>query len=184
MSSSLTVCNSSEPLLGWTLTYGGKWVLYDNWQQPAQWLDQEEAPKHFPKPNLHQKRSWSPFSGLLLVWSTTAFWILMKPLHLRSMLSKSMKWSEMKWKSLSSVQLCNPKDCSLPGSPVHGILEARILEWVAIPFSRVSSWPRDQTRVSCITGRFFTVWTTREAPNTGRHQKEHPQPGFSLEWFH
>ena len=44
---------------------------------------------------------------------------------------------------------------------VHGILQARILEWVAIPFSRGSSWPRDWTRVSCIAGRFFTSWATR-----------------------
>ena len=54
-------------------------------------------------------------------------------------------------------------DCSLPGSCVHGILQARILEWVAIPFSRGSSWPRDQTWVSSIAGRFFTIWATREA---------------------
>ena len=46
---------------------------------------------------------------------------------------------------------------SPPGSSVHGILQARILEWVAIPFSRGSSQPRDQTWVSCIAGRFFTV---------------------------
>ena len=59
--------------------------------------------------------------------------------------------------------LCNPMDCSPSGSSVHGILQTRILEWVAILFSRESSWPRDQTRVSCIAGRFFTVWATREA---------------------
>ena len=53
-------------------------------------------------------------------------------------------------------------DHSLPGSSVHGILQARILEWVAIPFSRGSSQPRDQTLVSCIAGRFFTVWDTRK----------------------
>ena len=51
---------------------------------------------------------------------------------------------------LSHVRLCNSMDCSLPGSSVHGILQARILEWVAISFSRGSSWPRDQTCVSCI----------------------------------
>ena len=54
--------------------------------------------------------------------------------------------------------MSDPMDCSPPGSSVHGILQARILEWVAIPFSRVSSWPRGQTQVSCISGRFFTVW--------------------------
>ena len=46
----------------------------------------------------------------------------------------------------------------------HGILQARILEWVAIPFSRGSSWPRSWTHVSCIAGRFFTIWASREAP--------------------
>ena len=48
--------------------------------------------------------------------------------------------------------------CSLPGYSVHGILQATVLEWVATPFSRGSSQPRDQTWVSCIAGRFFTIW--------------------------
>ena len=56
----------------------------------------------------------------------------------------------------SCLTLCDPMDCSPPGSWIHGILQARILEWVAIPFSRGSSRPRDQTRVSCIADRFFT----------------------------
>ena len=51
-------------------------------------------------------------------------------------------------------------DCRPPGSSVHGIFQARILEWVAISFSRRSSRSRDQTQVSCIAGRFFTVWAT------------------------
>ena len=58
---------------------------------------------------------------------------------------------------------CNPMNCSLPGSSVHGILQARILEWVAISFSRGSSWPRDQTWVACIGRWIFYHWTTREA---------------------
>ena len=62
----------------------------------------------------------------------------------------------------SCLTLCNPMDCSLPGSSIHGISQARIMQWVAISFSRGSSWPRDQTRVSCIAGRLFTVWATRE----------------------
>ena len=59
--------------------------------------------------------------------------------------------------------LCHPVDSSPPGSSVHRILQARILEWVAIPFSRGPSWPRDGTQVSCIAGGFFTGWATREA---------------------
>ena len=64
----------------------------------------------------------------------------------------------------SCPTLCDPMDYSPPGSSVHGILQARILEWVAVPFSRGSSQPRDQTQVSFITGGFFIVWATREAP--------------------
>ena len=58
----------------------------------------------------------------------------------------------------SCLTLCDPMDYSALSSSVHGILQARILEWVAIGFSRGSSWPRDQTQVSHIVDRFFTVW--------------------------
>ena len=58
-----------------------------------------------------------------------------------------------------SLQL---KDCSLLGSSIHEILQARILEWIAIPFSRGSSWLREQTQISCFAGRFFTIWAIRE----------------------
>ena len=67
--------------------------------------------------------------------------------------------------SLSRVQLCDPIDCSLPGSS-HGILQARILEYVAISFSRGSSQPKDWTQVSCIAGRLFTDWAMREAQSS------------------
>ena len=59
--------------------------------------------------------------------------------------------------------LCDPMDCSLPGSSVLGILQARILEWVAMPSSMGSSQPRDRTQVSHTAGKFFTNWATREA---------------------
>ena len=62
--------------------------------------------------------------------------------------------------SQSRPTLCYPIDCSLPGSSVHGILQPRILEWIAIPFVRGSSWPRDRIWVSCVAGRFFTIWAT------------------------
>ena len=58
--------------------------------------------------------------------------------------------------------LCSSMDCSLPGSSVHGTFQARVLEWVAISFSRGSSQPRDRTQVSGIAGRCFTVGATRE----------------------
>ena len=68
-----------------------------------------------------------------------------------------VKWSEV---SQSCPTFCDPMDCSLPGSSVYGIFQARVLEWVAISFSRGSSWPRDRTRISRIVGRCFTVWAT------------------------
>ena len=55
-----------------------------------------------------------------------------------------------------------PLKRSLPGFSVHGILQTKVLEWIAISFSRWSSWPMDQTQVSCIVSRFFTVWAMRE----------------------
>ena len=61
--------------------------------------------------------------------------------------------------------LCSPMDCT-----VHGILQARILEWVAFPFSKGSSQPRDWTQVSHIAGRLFTSWATREAQKVRRGQ--------------
>ena len=62
----------------------------------------------------------------------------------------------------SCLTLWDLMDCSLPHSPIHGIFQARLLEWVAISFSRGSSRPRDRTRVSLIVSRCFTVWATRE----------------------
>ena len=59
--------------------------------------------------------------------------------------------------------LCIPGS-KVHGSKVHGLFQARILEWVAIPFSSGSSQLRDWTQVSCTAGRFFTIWVTREAP--------------------
>ena len=62
--------------------------------------------------------------------------------------------------------LCDLMDCSLPGSSVHGILQTRILDWVASTFSKGFSRPRDWTWASCFAGRFFAIWATRkqEAP--------------------
>ena len=92
----------------------------------------------------------------------------------------------------SCLTLCNPMDCSLLGSSVHGLLQARIREWVAIFFPRESSQPRDITQVSCITGRLFNhlsqcrghrfyAWCTcrRATKSMCHHYWAHaPEPGF------
>ena len=72
----------------------------------------------------------------------------------------SIQWSEV---TQSHPTLCNPMDYSQPGFSMHEILQARILEWVAISFSRGSSQPRDQTWVSYIAGRLLTVWATSKS---------------------
>ena len=78
--------------------------------------------------------------------------------------TNSWTWGKVKVKvTLSCLTLCSAMDCSLPGSSGHWILQARILEWVAIPFSRGSSQPRNRTGVSCVASGFFTSWATREA---------------------
>ena len=73
-------------------------------------------------------------------------------------------WQSEKWKWSRSVvsNSLRPHDCSLTGLSIHGIFQARVLEWVAISFSRRSSQPRDWTQVSPIVGRRFTPWATRE----------------------
>ena len=70
----------------------------------------------------------------------------------------------LKVKVKSCPTLCDPVDCRPSGSSVHGISQARILEWVAISFSRGSSRPRDRTQVFCIASGCFNLWATREAP--------------------
>ena len=68
-----------------------------------------------------------------------------------------------KWLSQSCLTLFNPVDCSPSGSSVHGLLQLRILEWVAILFYRGSSQPTDQIQVSPVAGTFFTIWVIRGA---------------------
>ena len=74
------------------------------------------------------------------------------------------------------LTLCNPVDYCPPGSSVHSIFQARILEWVAILFCRASSQPRDQTRVSHTAGRFFIVWATSDRGGAGCEQRGTTQP--------
>ena len=78
---------------------------------------------------------------------------------------EEVKKSEKVLVAQSCLTLHDLMDCSPPGSSVDGSLQARIPEWVAIPFSRQSSWPKDRTQVSWIVGRLFIIWATREAPD-------------------
>ena len=115
-------------------------------------------------------------------WRQQSFHICRKKKRRRrnELLHMKKKWAQI-WKLLSKgtvteqgnsccclatklcPTLCNPMNCSLPGSSVHWISQARILEWVAISFSRGSSWPREWTHISCIGRRILERWATREA---------------------
>ena len=94
-----------------------------------------------------------------------------RSVSLTSPLSRPASWCFLWWMLVSQRRevaqscptLCNPMDQSLPVSSIHGIFQARVLEWVAISFSSGSSQPRDRTQVSRIGGRHFIVWATREA---------------------
>ena len=89
-------------------------------------------------------------------------WLFVFAINLQRVMPDMGKEERKKVKLLGHVQLCDPVDCSLPGSSIHGILQTRILEWVAISFSRGSSWHRDPTQVSDIAGRHFNLWATRD----------------------
>ena len=99
---------------------------------------------------IHYRHAWLPKCYESCLFSKTTLRECQSKKLWKSILRKTLK---VKVKLLSCVQLCNPMDYSLPGSTVHGIFQARILEWVAIAFSRRSSRSRDWTRVSRIVGR-------------------------------
>ena len=111
---------------------------------------------HYPSFSLliEWKRQWCPYQSIV---------IYIKPLTGRGPSTLLAFDSEV---AQSCLTLWDSMDCSLPGSSIHGIFQARILERVAISFSRGSSWPRDQTGVPCTADRLFTLWATRE----GKHK--------------
>ena len=90
------------------------------------------------------------------------------PSHLTWLIGRSTSNALVVVESLSRVLLCDLMDCGPPGSSVQGVSQVTALEWVAISFSRRSSWLRDQTHVSCITGRCLTIWLTREKTTSTR----------------
>ena len=92
--------------------------------------------------------------------------------HCRQLILPSEPPGKPKGKEIEVAQscptLCDPMDCSLPGSSVHGIFQAIVLEWIAISFSRGSSQPRDRTQASCIAGRFFNCLSHQRHLGTWR----------------
>ena len=99
---------------------------------------------------------------ILYLWATREAHILFILIY--KCVYISVCWAVLCLAAQSCPTLCDPMDCSLSGSSVHGILQARILERVAMPSSRGSSQPRNWTQVSCIAGGFFISWATRETP--------------------
>ena len=93
----------------------------------------------------------------------TSFSLSLRPL-LTEVCIDLANWTDLNKVKGTVAQSC-PTLCDPIDYTVHGILQARILEWVAVPFSRGSSQPRDWTQVACIAGRFFTSWTTGKPKN-------------------
>ena len=104
---------------------------------------------------------WALFR-IAFLWDCNENWPFLALWPLLSFPNSLAYW--VKWSDVAQLYptLCDPLDCSLPGSSVHGIFQAIVLEWIAISFSRGSSQPRDRTRVSRIVDRRFTVWATIE----------------------
>ena len=98
--------------------------------------------------------SWSPYLGTSWLHSHSNLWWISS--------TRSGKSHRNMLVTQSCLILCDPRDCSLPSSFVSGVLQARTLGWLAMPFSRGSSQSKDQTWFSCIAGRFFTICATRE----------------------
>ena len=149
--SAFLVCTGE--LVGWLLTNPGKFLLPVREGAACGSLCVPTKPRS--KCPFHPG-GWQKFPGhkhLVQIHHAQPQWSQVPELR-RAMHFHRVYFSV--WKSVS----CS--DCSLPGSCVHGILQTRILEWVAYPFSRGSSQPRDWTQVSCIAGRFFTIWATRK----------------------
>ena len=113
----------------------------------------------------HKTMPWDHFScSLLQSWNQpfSPGAMLFVTFYQIFILTQSLPSESESEVAQSCPTLCDPMDWSPLGSSIHGILLARILEWIAISFSRGSSWPRDRTQVSRIAGRHFNLWATSQ----------------------
>ena len=134
------------------------WLFVTPWTvQPARFL----CPRNFPGRNTREGCHFL-LQGIFPTQGSNQ-----SLLHLLHWQADSLSLHHYEILESEVIQSCptlrHPMDCSLPGSSVRGIFQARVLEWVSISFSRGSSQPRDWTQVSCTAGRRFTIWATREA---------------------
>ena len=159
----ILACWLAEWMVGWIDGWTDEWETLGNKNnKPPVWIKNLFLPALYRAHSAHPKQ---PKTWVRLKVLSTLFQHSSDAQGAEEDMKNQQKAS-LKVKVLvtqSYLTLCDPMDCSLPGSSVHGILQARILEWAAMLFSRGSSWPRDRTRISCIASGFFTVWATREA---------------------
>ena len=149
--------------------YNKKWILYNQWWS-TQWLNWEDTPKPFPKLNSHQNKVTVTTGGLLPIWSTTAFWIPVKPLHLRSMLSKSIRCTE-------NYNACSPHwltewahffSTATPNYTLHNQCFKNWMNWATEVLPHVPySWPLANLTFSSISAAFCRENTS----TTSRRQK-------------
>ena len=136
----------------------GWWPQPWNQKMIASWQESYDKPRQCVEKQRHYSADKGPYSqGYGLPSGHIQLWELD---HKEGRMPKN--WC-LQTVVLEKI-LFDPMDCSLPGSSDDGILQVRILEWVAISLCRGSSQPRNRTQVSCTAGRFFTIWATREAP--------------------
>ena len=152
------------------VTFEEKWILYTNQWWPAQWLDWKESPKHSPKAKFHQKkRSWSLFGGLLPVSSAIVFWILMTWLHLRSMLSKSIRRTENF--NIYSWHWSTERAQFFTQCPItyHTTKPSKV-EWTGLQVLLLSLYSPDLSQTDC---HFFKhlSFLSENASTTSRRQK-------------
>ena len=168
---------------------GHDWATEQNWTESSISLSLSHFPQSCfltnPPPRTYWSRKNSPVNFLLVIFISS---LSSRDLQTHT---KDLRVTLMKWEAhythprvlvcISVVQscliLCDPLDCRLPGFSVHGISQARMLEWVAISSSRGSSWPRDGIHISCAGRWILHRWATREAHSPQRlvHLTQWPQ---------